>query len=65
MEYKELKEKSSAELESLLKSNREKLRELRFKVAAKQFKNVREVRKLKRTIARILALLLKEKQGKK
>jgi len=62
MKIRELKEKPRAELEMLLKSQQEKLRELRFKVAAKQLKNVREVRHSKKTIARILTLL-KVKKG--
>jgi ribosomal protein L29 len=56
MKIKELKDKSKPEQEILLKSSQEKLRELRFKVAVKQLKNVREVRNLKKTIARILTL---------
>lgn len=57
MELKELKTKSVSELHKLLAEKREKLRELRFKDAAKQLKNVRELRVLKRDVARILTLL--------
>lgn len=56
MKIKELKDKLKPEQEMLLKSSQEKLRELRFKVAVKQLKNVREVRNLKKTIARLLTL---------
>lgn len=57
MKIKELKTKLTPELEKLLKSARENLRELRFKISRKQFKNVRELRKVKRTIARLLTIL--------
>lgn len=61
MDIKELRKKEQAELHKLLKLNRERLRDLRFKVAAKQHKDVRDVRETKRTIARILTVL-KEKE---
>ena len=64
MKFKELKDKSVGELNQLLKLDREKLRELRFKVAAKQIKNVREIRVLRKTIARILMLLGKKERKK-
>jgi large subunit ribosomal protein L29 len=57
MELKELKAKTGPELTKLLKEQREKLRELRFKDANKQLKNVREIRSVKRTIARVLTLM--------
>ena len=57
MEYKELKTKSEAELQKTLAQTREKMRELRFKDSGKQLKNVREIRVLKKTVAKILTLL--------
>jgi len=57
MDYKELKKKSENELHKILAESRDKLRELRFKDANKQLKNVREIRKVRETIARILMLL--------
>ncbi|MFA4833910.1 MAG: 50S ribosomal protein L29 [Patescibacteria group bacterium] len=57
MEFKELKSKEEKDLQKLLAQSREKLRDLRFKDANKQLKNVRELRKAKETIARILTLL--------
>ena len=57
MKFKELKNKSDKELQKLLVEGREKLCELKFKVASDQLKNVREVREAKKTIARILFLL--------
>lgn len=53
MKQKEIIQKSFEELERLLAELRERLRETRFKAANKQLKNVREIRVLKRTIARI------------
>ena len=57
MDYKELKNKSENELHRILAETREKLRDLRFKDASKQLKNVREIRVVRETIARILMLL--------
>lgn len=56
-ELKELKLKASAELEKMLKVNREKLRDLRFKISQNQLKNLREIRIVKKKVALILTLL--------
>ncbi|MEK7067857.1 MAG: 50S ribosomal protein L29 [Patescibacteria group bacterium] len=57
MEIKELKSKSKAELQKLLEQSRQQLREMRFKDAAKQLKNVRALRVIKKDIAKILTLI--------
>jgi ribosomal protein L29 len=57
MKIKELKIKSENELKTLLKGEQEKLRELNFKVAQRQLKNVRELRFAKKNIARVSTLL--------
>lgn len=57
MEYKELKPKTENELQKTLAEERNKLRELKFKDSSKQLKNVREIRSIRKTIARILTLL--------
>ncbi len=57
MKIKELKQKSENELQKLLQESREKLRELKFKIASKQLKKVRELRSVKKLIAKILTLL--------
>ncbi len=57
MKIKELREKSQTELEKILQDNREKLRQLRFDLVSGKVKNVREIRKIKKDIARILTLL--------
>jgi len=60
MKFKELKNKSENELKRILSESRESSRELRFKIASKQLKNVRETRVLKGTVARVLTLLNKK-----
>jgi large subunit ribosomal protein L29 len=57
MDIKEIKVKSKEELNKLLSDNRDKLRDLKFKVANRQLKDVRGIRKLKREIARMLTVL--------
>jgi large subunit ribosomal protein L29 len=57
MKIKELREKTENELNNLLKENREKLRQMKFSLAANQLKNSREIGKIKKEIARILTLL--------
>ncbi len=64
MEFKELKNKKEAELHRILAESRNKLRELRFKNANRQLKNVREIRDLKKTVARVLTLLNANKSNK-
>jgi len=53
----ELKQKSKGEMEKMLKDNSEKLRQLRFDLAAGKVKNVREVRHIRKEISQILTLL--------
>lgn len=57
MEFADLKNKSEKELREMLAEKRDELRELRFKTAEKQLKNVRAIRECKKSIARILTLL--------
>ncbi|MBU4422016.1 50S ribosomal protein L29 [Candidatus Parcubacteria bacterium] len=57
MKYKELKNKPKAELEKLVRESREKLRELRFKIANRSLKNITEVDKTRKTIARAMTAL--------
>jgi len=57
MEIKELTSKTPAELQKLLAHYREKLRELRFKDSNRQLKNIREIRQVRETIARIFTVL--------
>ena len=57
LELKELKRKEKKELQKLLAEYREKLRDLRFKISQRQHKDVREFRKIKRQIARVMSLI--------
>jgi len=61
MEFKELIDKNELELKKLLEDNKEKVRELRFKDSNKQLKDVREIRRARQLVARILTLLNKKK----
>ncbi len=61
MELKELKKKKISDLHRILREQRDKLRDLRFKDANKQLKDVRQIRKIKQTISRCLTLLNSEK----
>jgi len=60
MDIKEIKNKSISELNHLLDEKRKKLDDLNFKVAQNQLKNVREVRIVKKDIAKILMILKEE-----
>ena len=57
MKSTELRQKSREELQKLLEEKREKLRILRFDLASGKVKNVREIREIKKDIARILTML--------
>jgi len=57
MRIKEIRQKSEKELQKLLQDSREKLRQLRFDLASGKVKNVREIRQIRKDIARILTIL--------
>jgi len=57
MDLTELRQKSKNELQKMLQNSQERLRQLRFDLAAGKIKNVREIRKIKKEIAQILTLL--------
>ena len=58
--FKELVKKSEPELQTILAESRNHLRDLRFKVAQKQLKNIAEIKTTKKTVARLLFLLNKK-----
>ena len=60
MEIKELRQKSKEELGKLVKDIRERQTSLRFDLVTGKVKNVREIRQIKKDIARALTVL-KEK----
>ncbi len=57
MKSSEIREKNKNELEKDLVEMRNKLAKMRFDISAKQVKNHREIRKMKKNIARILTIL--------
>ena len=61
MTYKELQQKSPAELQRLLAQTRETLRAERFKVAQGQQKDVREIRTARQDIARMMTVINRPK----
>ena len=63
MKIAELRDKTDNELDRTLAELRDKVRDLRFKVASRQMTAVRNIRDAKRTIARILTL--KKSRGAK
>jgi ribosomal protein L29 len=60
MDYNELTTKTLAELQVLLAGKRETLRDLRFKVSENQQANVREIRKARNIVARIMTAIEKK-----
>lgn len=57
MKAVDLRKKSKEELQKDLRDLRENLNNLFFKLAANKLKNVREIRNIKRDVARILTVL--------
>ena len=66
MQAKEYREQSDNQLQSLIKENKEKLREFRFALSNKQLKDYNEIKKAKKIIAVTKTILrervLKEKK---
>ncbi len=58
-EWKEFTSKETTELVRELAAAREKLRDLRFRTSQGQHKDVREIRELRKRIARFETLLVK------
>ena len=63
MDMKTLRSKTTQGLERELEEAQQHLKELRFKLSSHQLKNVREVRKVRQTIAQ-LKTILKEQAAK-
>lgn len=64
MELTDLKKKNPEELRKLLKEKQEKLRELRFRAANNQLKQVHTIRGERKIIAQIKTLLAQAKANK-
>jgi len=56
MKISELREKNDVELDRMLAELRNRVRDLRFKVAARQLGDVREIREARKAVAQILTL---------
>ncbi|HSD12717.1 MAG TPA: 50S ribosomal protein L29 [Patescibacteria group bacterium] len=56
MKISELREKTDLELDRMLADFRNKVRDLRFRVTARQLSDVREIREARKAIAQILTL---------
>ncbi len=65
MDIRDLKSKSSKELQQMLVEKRNEIRELRFKISEKQLKDIRVIRKARETVAQILTLLNQRKKEPK
>lgn len=65
MKIKEIRAKSDKELKELILSLQDKLRDLRFKIASKQFKNYKQTGQIKKDIARIKTVLKERELAKK
>jgi ribosomal protein L29 len=65
MKIREIRAKSTQELKEMYEDLTQKLRDLNFKLASGQLKDVREVRKAKKTIAQILTVLKERKEESK
>ena len=57
MKIKDLKTKSAKDLQMVLEQKHRELLKMRFSLANKQLKNVRDIPKAKKTIARVLTIL--------
>lgn len=57
MRTADLQKKTAKELQAMLQEERTRLQRLKFELSAGKVKNVREVRRIRRGIARILTFL--------
>jgi ribosomal protein L29 len=61
VKIKEIREKNQKEIEKDLSELRNKLTKMKFDISGKQMKNHREIRKIKKDIAKILTVLSLQK----
>ncbi|MCD6410674.1 50S ribosomal protein L29 [bacterium] len=64
MKTQDFRNKSEEELHSLLRQKRGALRQLRFDLVAGKVKNLREIRAVKKDIARILTVINEKRKIK-
>lgn len=65
MKFTELKEQSIPDIERVLATSRDEVREIRFAFVTRQAKNVRDIRKKRKTIAQALTLLTQKRKEEK
>ena len=63
MKFSELSQKPREELEKLLQDGREKLRQLQFDLSSGKVKNVKEIRQIKKDVARILTIFSQKQKN--
>lgn len=63
MKFTELKEQSIADIERVLATSRDEVREIRFALTTGQAKNVRDIRKKRKLIAQALMLLTQKRKA--
>jgi len=64
MKAQELRKKSKNGLEKMIRDHREKLRQLRFDLAAGKVRNIKEIRQTRKEVARVFTILEEMKKGK-
>ena len=64
MKIKELKQKTDKELKEVLIHLRDTLRELRFNLAGGKVKNINEIHRTRRDVARVLTLIKQNERAK-
>jgi len=62
-DIQQLKSKSKAEMQKELSESQTKLRDLKFDLAAGKVKNVSEIKKLKKVVARLSTLITGKKEA--
>lgn len=62
-DFEQLKSKSHAEMQKELSESQTKLRDLKFDLAAGKVKNVSEIKKLKKVVARLSTLITGKKEA--
>ena len=62
-DFQQLKSKTQAEMQKELGESRTKLRDLKFDLAAGKVKNVSEIKKIKKVVARLSTLITGKKEA--
>ncbi|MEK7103499.1 MAG: 50S ribosomal protein L29 [Patescibacteria group bacterium] len=65
MKFTELKEQSTQDIERVLATSRDEVRQTRFALVTGQAKNVRDIRKKRKIIAQALTLLTQKRKAEK